>query len=563
MNALHRPCLAMGFSLAAIVGGLGFAPPAPGGDDKLDTALTTAEIDRLLGEKWAAAGLTPSAPAADEDFLRRVTLDLTGTIPSLEETEAFLGDQNPEKRPALVERLLASAAFADHWAAVLEKVFTGRAKAKYMDRASFRAFFRDRLAESAGYDRIVREMLTATGDSREVGATNYLVRYEAKPADVAGHTSKSLFGIQIQCAQCHNHPYERWTTEDFKGFAAFFGQTRPEPVREPNPRDPKDMRVVSFRIEEGLGEKFDRFRKLDKANPRAASKLMEKAMEKPEIKERLLYAIAQPRYLGTATPVSLDGRTRRQAFADWATSGTNPYFARATVNRVWGAFFGRGIVHPVEDMGPRHPASHPELLDRLARDFVQHGFDLRHTMRLLVSTKAYGISSAPSENNEGDDKLFSRALVRSLSPEQIFASVFQATELEERQDARMMRGAFLDRVKKNVLQSFVQTFDDDEMMEEDTFEGTIPQALMMLNGQVITRGVEPKPGTTLNRILTGGGDAARKIERIFLATLVRKPTAAETERCRKYLEEDPQSKMEAFKDIVWSLINTTEFIVNR
>ncbi|MCI0340763.1 MAG: DUF1549 and DUF1553 domain-containing protein [Planctomycetales bacterium] len=562
MSGLHRSSLVLGFGLAAVVGGLGFAPSAPGGDDKLDPALTPAEIDRLLAEKWTAAGLTPSAQAGDEDFLRRVTLDLTGTIPSLEETEAFIADKNPEKRTALVERLLASAAFADHWAAVLEKVFTGRARAKYMDRPSFRAFFRDRLAEGAGYDRIVREMLTATGDSREVGATNYLVRYEAKPADVAGHTSKSLFGIQIQCAQCHNHPYEKWTTEDFKGFAAFFGQTRPEPVKEPNPRDPKDMRVVSFRIEDGLGDKFDRFKKLDKANPKAASRMMEKAMEKPEIKERLMYAIAQPRYLGTATPVSLDGRTRRQAFADWATSGTNPYFAKAAVNRIWGAFFGRGIVHPVEDMGPRHPASHPDLLDRLARDFVQHGYDLRHTMRLLVSTKTYGLSSAPSENNEGDDKLFSRALVRSLAPEQVFASVFQATELDKREDVRRARGLYLMQAGKALAQ-FIQTFDDDEMMEEENFEGTIPQALLMLNGKLVTESVAPKEGTNLHTILTGPGDAARKIERIFLATLVRKPTAAELERCRKYVEDDPQAKIEAFKDITWSLINTTEFIVNR
>ena len=184
------------------------APPAPAGDPpKPSGRLTAAEIDAMLATKWAAAGLTPSAPAPDVEFLRRVTLDLTGTIPSLEAAEAFMADANPEKRAVLVDTLLASPAFVEYWSAVLERVFVGRLnRGQRFDRRTFREFLEQSLREGHAYDRIVRDMLLAEGDTADVGATGYLLRYEAKPPDVAGQVAKTLLGVQIQCAQCHNTP---------------------------------------------------------------------------------------------------------------------------------------------------------------------------------------------------------------------------------------------------------------------------------------------------------------------------------------------------------------------
>ena len=265
------------------------APAGDGGDAK--GRLTANSIDALIDAGLAAEGLTASDRCSDADFVRRAYLDLNGTIPSFEETEAFLADGYADKRARLVERLLASEGFPEYWAMVLENVFVGRAgQMQRFDRPGFRRFLREALAAGTGYDAIVREMLCATGDGREVGAAGFGLRYDGRPADVIGAASRALLGVQIQCAQCHNHPYEKWTSGDFRDFAAFFGTIAARPVRQPDPRDPKNMRIVSYELLDlekggdagygmgGMGGGLARYEKL-KNNPRAKARLEKRLAE--------------------------------------------------------------------------------------------------------------------------------------------------------------------------------------------------------------------------------------------------------------------------------------------
>ncbi|MHC5019371.1 MAG: DUF1549 domain-containing protein, partial [Planctomycetota bacterium] len=227
--ATRRAIWALG---AIVIAGALAAPDAPasGDNEKKDAGLTAAQIDALIAAKWETEGLTPSAQSTDLDFLRRVTLDLTGTLPDFEHAERFAADPSPYKRRTEINRLLAGPEFAEYWAQVLERAFTGRAaRGQRLNRRSFRAYLREALHSGTGYDQICRDLVLATGDGPDVGATGMLLRYEAKAGDVAGAVSRTMLGVQIQCAQCHDHPYESWKSSDFRDLAAFFGRTAMRP----------------------------------------------------------------------------------------------------------------------------------------------------------------------------------------------------------------------------------------------------------------------------------------------------------------------------------------------
>jgi hypothetical protein len=397
-----------------------------------------------------------------------------------------------------------------------------------------------------------------------------------------------MMGVQIKCAQCHDHPYESWKTSDFRDMAAFFGRTAMRPIREPDPRDPKRMRTVGYGVADlekggvggyGMGRMSGEMKKFDKLrnNPRARARLQKKidkrmkdlAEKNPQAAERYGFATSMPRALGDPRPISLTNKTRREAFVGWLTQPDNPYFAKTAVNRFWAELFGRGIVNPIEDFSPRNPATHPELLDRLAAEFKRSGYDLRAMLRLLTGTKAYHLSSVPSEDNEGDTEFYSRAATGPLSAEQILASVFTTTAVLDGKPMLKKRREFMQRLQERILQGFILTFDNDEGDEADTFSGSVPQALLMLNGDLtnstknpLISGLKPLPNSTIGRILTGRGDAAAKIRKIYLAVLVREPSPAEITRCKRYLEESGGG-IAAYQDIFWALMNTTEYIVTR
>lgn len=585
------------------------APPAP----KL---LASADVDAKLRDEWSGAGVGPVARADDAAWLRRAWLDVLGTIPPPEVTTRFLADQGADcrtpdgsgvehqtcKRSRAIDEMLASPLWADHWTAYWDDVWMGRdTRAPQVDRGAFRAWLHDAFARNEPWDRVVRELLTATGVNSEGGqqrdaladdgaagshegingAVNWTLRYVQNPQDMAGTASRTLLGVQIQCAQCHDHKTEKWTQKDFQQFAAAFVRTRLVPLDGGKPMG-KVKRVA--------------VRDLDRAAPRFAK-------------------MGDTGPIVAAHPTALDGtdlaaaRNVREALAAWVTSRDNPWFARAIVNRMWGHFLGRGFSDPVDDMRPSNPPVASALLDALAADFVASGWDLKHLVRVIVGTEAYGLAAAPLSDAtakvDPEAKLWEHFRVAPLGPEELLNALVAATRLDGivRATGRMD----LDRVRFQTKQRYGFLFDVDEESDAPDYEGTISQALALLDGSVVGTGARVLPGSALGDVLSAPGDDASKIEALYLRTLSRFPTAEETASWVKYVSDaeslqpsgfspqpvgpaaradrrspkadkpkkDPLQKLEnrapvtretarvrAFEDVLWTLLNSSEFVLN-
>ena len=337
-----------------------------------DVAGTVALIDEQIAAVWTNRQIKPSPPADDAEFLRRVTLDLIGRIPSLKEARSFLDDSSGDKRSRLIERLLASSEYAAHWSHVWRRLLMPEAgiNPQALSLApGFEAWLAQRLSDNTGYDQIVRELLTTpivrnTSAGAEPGGkpaadvTAYYLAKDASPENLASGTARVFLGIRLECAQCHDHPFASWKREQFWGYAAFFASIQKQTQG--------DLTVPS-------GEVADRW---------------ELAIPGTE-------TIAPASYPDGTFPVPQYRVRGRQTLADWMTSAKNPYFARATVNRLWCYFFGRGLVDPVDDMvAGDSRSSHPELLDVLAREFAERHFDLKFLIRAIVSSRAYQLTSS-------------------------------------------------------------------------------------------------------------------------------------------------------------------------
>lgn len=547
------------------------------------TALTVAEIDQALRDRWKKEGISPAPRTEDSRWFRRLSLDLRGVIPAPEEVESFLKDKGDDRRAKAIEAMLASPRYAEHWTNYWEHLLLGsKTRDALVDRASFRGWFREKFAANTPWDELVRGLVTASGqnrpedgDSKEVnGAVNWFLRYRDTPADLAGATSRIFLGVQIQCAQCHDHKTEKWKVEDFKRFTACFLQTRGELLD----REGKQRRIDVYDTE-----------RVVKGGPKQRAAMAE--------------------YVG-ATPGGLDGTdfsdspSRRKALAAWMTAPQNPWFARAIVNRMWGHFFGRGIVDPVDDFRETNPPVLPELLERLATDFSANGHDLKRLMRLLVSTEAYQLAPGPRGENPAEGRLWARYRMAPLGPDELLDSLIAATRIDNLL-ARNNSDESLELLKQQTRGQFYRLFETDEEDDSEDFNGTIPQALLLFNGRLSNAGSTSAPGTALHDILEAEGDDASKIRALYLRTLSREPEAAEIERWKQFLDapreavrseppadpgakgkgkgkknmRDPLLKLDrnralkgplgpgaarrqAYEDLLWALINSSEFYFN-
>ncbi|MCU0657465.1 MAG: DUF1549 and DUF1553 domain-containing protein [Polyangiaceae bacterium] len=553
---------------------------APAGSSAAPVAeLTPGEVDQMLRARWQKEGITPAPRVDDAGYYRRVSLALRGVIPSAEEVESFLASPAEDRRAKAVEAMLASPRYAEHWTNHWERVLLGnQLREALVDRASFRGWLRQHFEKNTPWDELVRGLLTASGQNRPDGddasavngAVNWLLKYKDTPADLAGATSRVFLGVQIQCAQCHDHKTEKWKIDDFRRFTACFVQTKGELVE----RDGNRRRVDVYDTERPV-----------RGGPRRMG-----FAEYAEI-----------------TPGALDGSdfsgspSRRKALASWMTAPENPWFARAIVNRLWGHFLGPGIVHPIDDFRDTNPPVMPELLDRLAADLVQHKYDLKRTMRLIVSTEAYQLAAGP---REAQGKLWSRYHLRPLGSDELLDSLIAATQI----DRLLARNGEdeLERIKQMTRGQFHRLFDVDEEDNDEDFDGTIPQSLLLLNGRLTSAGSTAVPGAALGEILASEGDDASKIRALYLRTLGRPPSAAEVERWRAFLDaprevvqsesqappeakgkgkgkknlaRDPltaldknralakkpgprAARRQAYEDLFWALLNSSEFFFN-
>jgi len=492
-----------------------------------------ALIDKRISERWSAEGITPAAMSDDAEFLRRAYLDIVGVIPPADEVIRFLGDRRPDKRAILIDALLAHPAYAQHWSDLWEAILVGYNPRNPDGQTSLGRWLRENaFAKNLPFDEMTRRIIAAKGRNRDNMATVYwtgqLQRGRALN-DVASRTTQIFLGTQIHCAQCHDHPFDRYTQEDYVQTIAFFVRLQQRKVK------PQDQTDQEFEILEG-GRNEAQF----PPDPQARNR---RAMP--------------PRYFDGSVPEA--NEARRDAFVRIITRPDNLQFAVALVNRYWGHFFGRGVVHPLDDFNLKNKPSHPELLTELAQDFIAHKFDLKWLIRAITLSRTYQLSSRKPAK-AGAEKLFGYALVRTMTPEQLFASMIEAIGVEDQYKAMERRAEGRDQAtneRTNYIRQFRFTFGDDEQADVLEFDGTIPQALVMLNGDLLNRRMQ-QPNSRLDLILRTRPSAGERLELIFLSAMSRRPTPKEAARCAAYVSQKG-NKRETYEDIMWSLLNSSEF----
>jgi hypothetical protein len=494
-------------------------------------------IDRLLEASWTSAGVKPAKVATDEEFLRRAYLDLLGRIPSVQEARAFLHTREPDRREKLVDYLLQDADYPKNFATKWTVLLIGRGnQGRMVDRGALASWLRRQFAANRPWNEVVYDLVTASGSNKENGAVNYVLAHlESEAVPLTSRTTRLFLGQQLQCTQCHDHPSNEWKQGDFWAINAFFKGVRAEVKTTANGAGRRE----AYDHTELTDRPTDAFVRFDKRNG----------------------------MVGIAFPKFLDGRkisqgtdvVRRIELGKLIADPKNDDMARAFANRTWAHFMGRGLVNPVDDLGPHNPPSHPELLDRLAKEFRAGNYDVKELIRWIMASRGYQASSIRAKGSEKEDGLFNSMALRPMSPEQLFDSLLVATH------AHRAGGDGADRNREEWMRQFLFTFGNDEGDEATSFQGTIPQALMMMNGALMRDALSGKPGSFLADCIEAAGKLHREpeaymVNQIYLAALSRYPTAREMQNAGRYLMSFPDT-LNVLQDLFWALINSNEFIL--
>jgi hypothetical protein len=514
-------------------------PSANAADDSPDWQRVDAivrQVDQRFEQAWRENDVTASEPAAASEFLRRVWLDLAGKIPQVAVTREFLAasevpaDGARESRREMIDRLLDRPTyvthFAEFWQAALIPEATSEPQLRQL-RPAFEAWLRDQLRNEVAYDELVRLVITAPIDnlegnprSEEASPGIFFRVKQLDPANLAAATSRVFLGVRLDCAQCHNHPFDTWKREQFWSFAAFYSGVKGDSAFAMI-SEATDRRTIQIPDSDRVVEAA--FLTADK------------------------FAVTRPG--NQSTP--------REELAAWVTADNNPWFARMAVNRLWGMFFGRGFVDPVDDFSANNPPTHPEVLDLLAHEFAASGYDLKFLIRVIASTRVYQLSSRQTSPSQSAAGRFARASVRGLTPRQVFNSLSVAMGTFE---PFTVPGQFNDQPAE---QEFLDLFsnDADSPLERPT---TILQALSLMNGNLIGQGTDFEQSRTLRAIIEYPlMTRDQKIETLYLAALVRRPTDSEARRLKQYADSLPaDSESQALADIYWALLNSSEFLFN-
>lgn len=501
------------------------------GDDVADANRAAARgamisrIDELLTARIKAARLDPAPRAGDEEFVRRVYLDLTGAVPRVNEVRAFLADQRPDKRARLIDALLDSPAHATHLANTWRNIMLpgGLNIEQIANVVGVQNWLRQRFVENVRYDNLVSELLVAS-DGGEAGPALYYTSLDLAPEKLAGSTARIFLGMQIECAQCHDHPFDHWKQRDFWGYAAFFARLRQPEMNRPGTR----ARIVDL----DTGE-----------------------VKLPETED-----VVPPKYPAGLSPRADELGTRREQLAIWMASRDNPFLPRAGVNRVWWHLFGRGLVEPVDDLGPQNKPSHPELLDELTSYFVRTGFNLRELYRTLANTDAYQRTSVWTVEPVPPPELYVHMSVKTLTAEQLYDSVNRV--LHRRPQGMMMGININSPLLDQQRQAFIAKVQSTGRNALE-YQAGVLQALSLLNGADLAEATHPERSPLLGSLQAPFFSDDDRLRTLYLATFSRQPTPDELVVCReqlaKYSEGD---RGKAFSDILWALLNSAEFALN-
>jgi hypothetical protein len=482
-------------------------------------------VDELVFKKLQQMKILPSDVCTDDEFIRRVYLDVIGLLPTIEETQAFLADQSPDKRAKLVDQLLQRPEFAEFWALKWGDLL--RVNGKKVSPAGvhkFRRWIVESLRDNKPYDQFVRELLTADGSTLENPPANYF-RTATDTNDCTETTSQVFLGIRIQCAKCHNHPFERWTQDNYYGIGAFFNR-----VQRKKTANADDLVVYVARSGEVT-------------QPRTGKQM------KP--------------WLPLTGDLDLPGEVdRRVAFVEWLSSKDNPLFAHAGVNRLWGHVMGRGIVEPVDDFRASNPPSNAELLEKLAQDFIEQGFDQKHILRTILTSRTYQLSSRKNEFNQNDTKYFSHANTRLLSAEPLLDAICQVTGVAEKFKGLPSGVKATQLPSPDVDNYFLKVFGQPprEMacQCERSSESNLSQALQMINGPLV-HGKLREGKNRFKALAAAGKNDAEIISELYLVALCREPTATELEAATKHIAAQPD-RNQGLEDVCWALLNAKEFL---
>jgi hypothetical protein len=502
-----------------------------------DARRVAAKIDQFIASGYATAKVKPATLASDAAFFRRVWLDVGGRVPSVSETRKFLADKSPEKRARAVERLLDSVAYTNHSTQLWLDLLVPEAKTDAQKRfliVSMDRWLRKQFGDNAPYDRMVRELVAMplptrsgieiyqdsfSGTGGSTPASFFFAK--AKPDEIAAGVSRLFLGVRLECAQCHDHPFGKWKREQFWSQAAFFAGIKSPP------------NVFGG----GITEASDRRELLVPNTDR----------------------VAQARFLDGKAPRWKFKVGARTTYAEWMTSKENPFFARAMVNRMWARYFGIGLVDPVDDIVDDNPASHPELLKYLAKEFADHDFDLKFLTKALVLSRTYQLSSRVSGGvAPAAERLFARMPIKGLTGEQLYDSLNMAAGKRESMTPQQRAFAF-----GTPRQEFLDLFEEQERKTE--YHTAIPQALTMMNSPLVADATNPAKGRLLGAVIEAPFmDTKGKIETLFLAALSRKPTASEMSRFLAHVKKraGKDAERKALADIFWALLNSTEFRFN-
>jgi hypothetical protein len=518
-------------------------------------------INEEIRRVWTDHKLSPSADATDGEWCRRLYLDVLGRIPSVPELREFVTSRESDKKAKLVKKLLHDEAYTEeyarNWTTIWTNILIGRnggmERRTLISRDGMQKYLRDSFARDKTYDRMVYDLVTATGSTAPGeadfnGATNYLVgKLDENAAQATAMTSKIFLGLQVQCTQCHNHPFNEWKQQKFWEFNAFFRQTRALRRFRQGSRDVESAQLVNEDFAgEGAGSSPD---------------------------EAIIYYELRNGLLQSAFPVFVDGteikRGGRVSECDRRMElgrliVESPYLEKTIVNRMWQHFLGYGFTKPVDDLGPHNTPSHPALLDYLAEEFRKNSFHLKELIRWIVLSEPYSLSSKITAQNKADDPLlgetpkFSHFYLRQMSAEELYESLLVATQ------AHKARGSYeeQERLKADWLRQFVVAFGTDEGDETTTFNGTIPQALMMFNGDLIKRAINAEKGSFLQQIAADTKTRpAEKIQYLFEAALARRPTQREIDVANQLVAARKGDAAAALQDVFWAVLNSNEFIL--
>jgi hypothetical protein len=500
-------------------------------------------VDRYTHKKWQELGIVPSELCSDAQFIRRVSLDITGTLPTPAQVKAFVEDKAQDKRAKLVDTLLEkpeySYYFANKWADIL-RVKRRQQPQRAPGTFAFHDWIRDAVAADMPYDRFAREILAATGDEVRSPTTVWYKELQ-NPEQFVDDTSQVFLGQRLACAQCHHHPYEKWSQDDYWGLAAFFGRVGRKNIPVPGGFQNQQLTIqVIYNT--------------------SAGGVTNKRTGQPAIMHPL-----------DGKPMTADrDQDPRQMLVDWMVSAKNPFFARAIANRYWAHFFGRGIVDPLDDMRVTNPPSNPELLDALAADLVKNKYSLKQLIRTICKSRTYQLSAVPNDFNKHDKQTYARFYPRRLGAEVLYDAVCQVTGSQPTfgglpQDRHSPKRAIM-LPDESFTSYFLDVFGRPQRISacecERVSEANLAQALHLLNSDEV-QGKLSQGGGRADTLVKDKRTDAEKVEELFLWAFARKPTSDQLSAALQQIEHDRNNKKAAYEDIIWALLNTKEFVFNQ